>query len=236
MQFRARIKKFFIKKSSPKKSKTSIEEEQKEQKKKQSFWRKLWQQILMFIIRALKRQRKFDDVSANLPVNNKEISDSDEHEKSSAKDISKQNNIDSITNTLQQYENFIKKDFTLIIKEANSFLRSLKARIVELFAQNAALSSIDDLTIDLTEITEVYIKSEVMMHKFLDNCHDYRRTLEDVKRHSSPEQKFNVVQTQLDKVMKQLKKGQEIADISQNKDYSYITACLEKKKSYAISR
>jgi len=241
MKFIEKLKNLFTKKAKPK-------EEEEERKS----WRKLLQQLLANLMRKLKRQQKLDDISTtNLQATDEEIAtietislgknldkrkkkSKEQQKKLKLKAGEKKRNLLEILN---DYQKLLEEDFTIILKKADELLQNLKNSVNELISKkNATASDISDLSEGLVEISSIYILADSMMTTLLDNCRDYRLSIIDAKRFSSSEQKLNTAQTQLDKVMKQLQKGQKMAEIQSNKDYKYVSCFLEKNKSISLAK
>lgn len=137
---------------------------------------------------------------------------------------------EQISMLLEIYENFIKKDFVMVIHEANAMLHSWKATIIN--AKTALNINIHDLN----EIDQIYAQSEITLHNMINNCQEYQKIILNNKRLTCPTQKLAQIQTQLDSVINNLRKSLEMTDLERNSDYKYLSAYLQKNKEMAISR
>ena len=237
-------------------SKPTTEKKSTEKKKKRDRRRviltQLWQQFSRFIQFIKKRyidteEEKLKKSQAKKKLKKKEEKDR-EKEEEETKEKAKQeieqapssieNDISYIGTLLNKYEEYIKNDFFLLIDEANFVLRSWKANIMNsLSVQNAiSISEISKLSTDLHDITDLYTQSEVVLEDLIEHCRDYEQIIKDTRRQINPQQKFNQIQCKLEKVRKQLEKGQKMTSLNQNKDYSYLQAYVERNQSHVISR
>jgi hypothetical protein len=178
--------------------------------------------------------KKFQN-KRNKKSDSKEIEDKttanqedEQHKKSNSID----GGIERIGKMLQSYEEFIKKDFLMLLDEVHSAMRQLRSSIVGLAFSGDATGK---LAVELQEIRDVYNQSEAMLGTTITSCEKYQQILLDVKRQGDPQQSLNRVQSQLDKVMNNLKKGQKMADLDNNKDFLYVNKYLEEKRGYGIS-
>ncbi len=139
---------------------------------------------------------------------------------------------------LKNYENFVKKDFIMILHEANAMLRSWKSNIVNSLAQNPnrSINEIDNFSNDLNEINQIYTQSEITLHNMINHCQEYQTIVANSKRLVSPQQKLTQIQVQLEGVIKTLRRGLEMTDIERNSDYKYLSNYLQKSTELAISR
>ena len=223
-----------------------MQAKEKEEKKKDSkgllLW--LWRQILARFVRIIGKgqKRKLDPTGNDAEIDetsaNRKLKKGRDKNGDFALKIDRfEDSISCIAVLLKKYEEFIQKDFTLIIQEANSFLRSLKSNIVNMSAKkNIQLEGrdINKFAADLEEIRQIYAKSELMVEGFIGDCQEYNKIIRSNKRTVAPAQKLNQVQSQLDKVMKQLQKGQKMVDLTNNKDYSYLSAYVQKNQALGL--
>lgn len=131
--------------------------------------------------------------------------------------------ISYISKLLIKYEEFVRQDLTLMIKEMNSFLHSLKQEIV-----NHMDHDIHKVNTELQSIKQIYHDSEVMLDKFTSQCYGYQKIILEPQR-LTPQHKL--VQSQLSKVINQLQKGHKMTDLSKNKDFAYLDKYLKEKNS-----
>ena len=141
--------------------------------------------------------------------------------------------IEEIAMLIKNYENFIKKDFIMIIHEANSMLRSWRNEIMNYIATANANKPIDKASFshDLDEINLLYTQSEVALNNMIANCQNYHKILDNTKKSVSPEQKLTQIQIQLERVIHNLRKGLEISNLERNSDYNYLASYIQKSQT-----
>lgn len=133
-----------------------------------------------------------------------------------------------ISYLLGKYEEFVKKDLTLMIQEANNFLRNLRQRIL-----NSSDSNLDKFSIEFQEVTQIYHNSETMIKQVLGKCSQYKQIINEQKPITSQNQ---IAQSQLDKIVEQLEKGHKIVNLQNNKDYKFVENYLKEKQQNVIYR
>ena len=141
---------------------------------------------------------------------------------------SKIDSISYISHLLNKYQEFVKKDLTLMIQEANSFLRSLRQKII-----NSSNDDFNKFNNDFIEITKIYNDSEVMINQFIGKCSGYKQVILDQKQQNP---QHRVVQSQLEKVIKQLEKGHRMVDLTNNNDYNFLDSYLKENKQNRLYR
>lgn len=177
----------------------------------------------------IKEESKKEEIKNNKEV--KERNKEDLLSKSSSK--ASEETISYISVLLKKYEDFVQKDFLIIIEDLSAYLRNMKSNIIS-NESNHHLHSIEEIqkhTAELGEIINIYTQSEIMVGNFIGDCKKYSNIMKDSKRVISPTQSLNRVQCQLDRVMKKLQQGQKMVDISSNKDYLYVNNYLQKAQS-----
>ncbi len=160
-------------------------------------------------------------------------------EQKRSKDSPWNKGIKQIEDLIQQYEEFIKRDFFFIIEESRALLREWKSKLVEAMGAKVALpkGNVNRIVLNLQEINELYVDTEQMLEHFVDNCNHYQDVVKDIKRQISPAQQLNQVQSRLDRMVKNLEKGREMIDLHNNQDYKFLTKYLEEKGvSLGLSR
>ena len=152
-------------------------------------------------------------------------------EQKRSKDSRWNKGIKQIEDLVQQYEEFIKRDFFFIIQESRALLREWKSKLVQAMGAKKALpkGNVDKIVLNLQEINELYIDTEQMLEHFVESCTHYQDVVKDIKRQISPAQQLNQVQSRLDRMVKNLEKGREMIDLHNNQDYKFLTKYLEEK-------
>ncbi|MEK6733749.1 MAG: hypothetical protein AABY27_01425 [Pseudomonadota bacterium] len=129
--------------------------------------------------------------------------------------------ISSISKALQKYEEFIQKDFFMIIQETKALLREWRSNIVALITAKKN-PKIDVLSTDLIEIEDLYRDSERMLNNFVDQCVEYQAIVKDANRSTLPQTKLTSLQFQVTRIRGRLEKGRDLTDLQLNKDYRYL--------------
>ncbi len=214
------LAKFFIK--------TSL----KAQKQLKSDWDRFWDYTIKKNTESLKSKRKPKQMEKALESLTEKSLEKDlieETQKIEAKNLSK--NVNQIDKLLQAYEQLIQKDFFMIIREANATLRSWKADLVRMLANNAVTNEygVESLSTNLQEITALYHHSGAMLESFSQHCLEYDEIVKDAKRIINPSQQLNQVQSQLSKMRRGLEKGRELMDLEQNQDFTYLSRYVKEK-------
>lgn len=137
--------------------------------------------------------------------------------------------IKQIQAALKNYEEFIKRDFSLIIMNANALLREWKSNLTEALLAKGSLPkhANDMLVLNLQEITELYSDTGRMLEQFSGNCRKYQNIVKDSKRDVSPPQKLNQLEFQLERITHNLDKGKEMTNLHNNQDYKFINKYLQ---------
>jgi hypothetical protein len=187
------------------------------QDKNKNIFHRLWQRLI------------YKDNLSNQKKKNLRAKKAVEQKRS--KDSPWNKGIKQIEGLIQQYEEFIKRDFFFIIEESRALLREWKSKLVEAMGAKRALpkGNVDRIVLNLQEINELYVDTEQMLEHFVDNCNHYQDVVKDIKRQISPAQQLNQVQSRLDRMVKNLEKGREMIGLHNNQDYKFITKYLEEK-------
>jgi hypothetical protein len=235
------IRKPFIKKKVSSKKKA----EEEVLKKSRRILHVIWQFIAKRVIKSKSKakgkskskkglskkfQNKRNKKSESKDIEDKSTSsqEDEQHKRSNSID----GGIERIGKMLQSYEEFLKKDFQMVLDEVQSAMRQLRSSIIGLaFSEDSA----GKLATELQEIRDVYSQSGAMLGNTITSCEKYQQIILDVKRQGNPQQSLNRVQSQLDKMMSSLQKGQRMADIESNKDFLYVNRYLKEKHGYGIS-
>ena len=183
----------------------------------------IWQKIKKLIEKHVKKKKL-------LQKKRKELSETKEEETSKEKETSnsKDKSISYISELLDQYENFIKQDLTILIQQNNAFIRHLKQEII-----NNPKHNLERFDIELIEITRIYHDSEVMMERCINNYYNYEHKVIELQ----PGLENKLTQSHLTQVVKDLKKAHHMIDLSKNDDYNFVTEYLKEqhKKGRSIA-
>ncbi len=138
---------------------------------------------------------------------------------------------EQIDEMLTGYNKFLKKDFIMLLHEANAMLREWKNNILNKVGGKQANSLEEAMKIsqDMAEINQIYSKSEIALNNMIGKCTEYQRIVRGSKSLSCPEQKFASLNIQLENVIKTLKRGLEMTDVERNSDYKYLSAHIKSK-------
>jgi hypothetical protein len=128
---------------------------------------------------------------------------------------------------LSKYEQFIRQDLFIFIREANALLHSWKDLVINLDQK--------DLSVNLEGVKELYSGSEELLHALVANCQQYNSIIQDVKRSPDAGEKVIQVQRQLQRIRANLEKGQKMVNLDSNKDYKYINNYLKKSQGSGLS-
>lgn len=129
--------------------------------------------------------------------------------------------ISYIAHLLNKYKEFIKQDLTLLIKEANSYLRSLKQKIINDKDYDTRLCNAE-----FQEITQIYHSSEVMIEKCTANFYGYQKM---ILEQGALNPRHKAIQSKLNHVIKELDHGHKMLDLSKNRDYCFVENYLKEK-------
>ena len=211
------------------------------EEKRRGIFDQLWQYILKTSIRyaqLAKQRKKNNKLIKEKTLAKKLVKKS---AKANDKDVTKKKNahgawdesISNIERLVQGYEEFIQRDFFMIIQEANARLREWKANLVVALSVSRVIPAhgTAKLSADLIEMSELYSQSQQLLGEIVQNCTNYQDIVKDAKRQISPTQKLNQVQLQLDRMIRGLEKGTKMTYLQLNKDYQYLARYLEEKQS-----
>lgn len=191
---------------------------------KAKWWKRILQKalaILNQIIRAKQKELLIKRQTRKASIKKRE-------KKSIKEKTPSKDSISYISQLLTKFEEFVKQDLTMMIKEMNSFLHSLRQEIV-----NHIDHDIYKVNTDLQAIRKLYHDSEVMLDKFTNQCYGYQKIILEPQK-LTPQHKL--VQSQLTKVMQQLEKGHKMTDLTKNKDFTYLDKYLREKTPKEYSK
>lgn len=212
------FKSFFITKK--------VEERKKEKRKKYiQFLKYIWQQIIL---------RKKINKKAKQNPKNKKVAKSSKKEKDNQSynqiRLISENELSYIQKIIQTYEEFIRRDFTMLIKEANTKLREWKSAIIAKADNKIQLSSeeISILHSSLQQMYSLYHDTDLMLNQFSQDFYKYQKIVKDVQRQIQPEQEIKRLNVQINKIILGLEKGKELVDLKHNNDYKFISRYINK--------
>jgi hypothetical protein len=138
---------------------------------------------------------------------------------------------EQIDEMLNGYNQFIKKDFIMILHEANAMLRAWKNNILNKIEGKKGDNLEEDIKIsqDIQEISQIYSRSEIALSHMIDRCHEYQYIIKGNKSLVCPEQRLVSLNIQLENVIKTLRRGLEMTNIDKNSDYKYISSYVKSK-------
>ena len=139
---------------------------------------------------------------------------------------------EQIDEMLNDYNKFIKKDFIMILHEANAMLRAWKNNILNKIEGKKGNNLEEDIKIsqDMQEISQIYSKSEIALGHMIDRCHEYQNIIKGNKSLICPEQRIVSLNIQLENVIKTLRRGLEMTNIEKNSDYKYLSSYVNRKE------
>ena len=146
---------------------------------------------------------------------------------------------EQINEMLNDYNKFIKKDFIMILHEANAMLRAWKNNILNKIEGKKGNNLEEDIKIsqDIQEISQIYSRSEIALSHMIDRCHEYKSIIKENKSLVCPEQRLVSLNIQLENVIKTLRRGLEMTNIEKNSDYKYLSSYIKSKEvEQAIGR
>ncbi len=146
---------------------------------------------------------------------------------------------EQIDEMLNDYNKFIKKDFIMILHEANAMLRTWKNSILNKIEGQKVNNLEEDIKIsqDIQEISQIYSRSEIALSNMIDKCHEYKSIIKENKSLVCPEQRLVSLNIQLENVIKTLRRGLEMTNIEKNSDYKYLSSYIKSKEvEQAIGR
>lgn len=184
---------------------------------KAKWWKRILQKALAILNQVIKAKQKELLVKRKVQ---KETTKRQEKNLIKNKVITK-DSISYISQLLTKFEEFVKQDLTLMIKEMNSFLHSLRQEII-----NHVDYDIYKVNTDLQAIKKLYHESDAMLDKFTNQCYGYQKVIL-TPQNLTPQHKL--VQSKLTKVMQQLEKGHKMTDLSKNKDFTFLDRYLKEK-------
>ncbi|MCT4635490.1 MAG: hypothetical protein N4A31_04505 [Rickettsiales bacterium] len=191
---------------------------------KAKWWKRILQKALAILNQIIRAKQK--ELLVKKKIRKKTIKKR-EKESIKSKAISK-DSISYIAQLLTKFEEFVKQDLTIMIKEMNSFLHSLRQEIA-----NHVDHDIYKVNTDLQAIKKLYHDSETMLDKFTNQCYGYQKTILTPQK-STPQHKL--IQSRLTKVMQQLEKGHKMTDLTKNKDFTYLDRYLKEKAPQEYSK
>lgn len=144
--------------------------------------------------------------------------------------------LEQVEMLLSHYNDFIKKDFLIILSETQAVLQQWKNQIHNLMGKGDSLEQITSLNADLEDVRKIYNESEMAISSILTDCMSYQNIINNSKNLVYSISKQNNIQSQLQYVIKNLKKGLEITNIEHNSDYKFLNEYLSKNKSTILSR
>jgi hypothetical protein len=135
--------------------------------------------------------------------------------------------MEHIGGLLRRYEQFIRQDLFIFIREANALLHSWKELMVNLDQK--------DLSMNLEGVKELYSGSGELFNSLVANCQEYNSIIQDIKRSPDAGEKVIQVQRQLQRIRMSLEKGQKMVNLDNNKDYKHINNYLQKSQRAGLS-
>lgn len=144
--------------------------------------------------------------------------------------------IEQVDMLLKLYNEFIKKDFLIVLSEAQARLREWKNHITNLLGKGNSIEEITSLSSDLQDIRQIYNEAELAISSILVDCKDYQSTISTSKNLIPSIAIQAKIQIQMEQIIKNLHKGLEISDINYNEDYRFLDSHLKKYKERVMSR
>lgn len=139
---------------------------------------------------------------------------------------------EQIDEMLNDYNQFIKKDFIMILHEANAMLRAWKNNILSKIEGKKGNNLEEDIKIsqDIQEISQIYSRSEIALSHMIDRCYEYQNIIKGNKSLVCPEQRLVSLNIQLENVIKTLRRGLEMTNIEKNSDYKYLSSYIKSQE------
>lgn len=205
---------------------------------KDGIGKNLWQKLLKKVINILeKNQNQKNNFLKEKERKKKEKKSAEERDQElSHSPIEKVNSLDGIYKIIQEYEKFIERDFFAVILNAKATLREWRSEINQILSDQQSIpdSHLEMLSINLSEICQLYQQSSLLLDKFISKCNKYSETIKDINRSSSTQLRFNEATISLDKLKRNLVAQQKIIDYNNDNDFKFLNRHVKEKGSRSL--
>ena len=203
-----------------------------------SIFKKLWQGSLKKFKDLLEKRKKGKILKKKNKEKSLDKTKKQEEQKTSDKFIEPINSLDGIYRIIQQYEELAEKEFFVIILNAKACLREWRSELAQALTSQQSIpdAHLETLSVNLSEIYELYQESSSLLNKMINKCNEYTELVKDINRTMSPQQKLNEITICLDKLKRNLKSQQKTVDFNNDNDFKFLNSYVKDRETKLLSR